>query len=169
MHPIGAVLPLVLFSHLRASSSTTLPFMIAVLKGSRLPTVMLEQKPVGRCSSSRVLLPFSRSNLLRSCWHLCRALSSSCMVSGEAGRVCESVGSGLLSCLCWQCDTVLMTCHSGPTCLLRTAHAVPAPCCSKIAEAEAGVSVNEKKWLVMHVHVQMRLDELRGPQTLGSL
>jgi hypothetical protein len=26
-------------------------------------------------------------------------------------------------------------------------------CCSKIAEAEAGVSVNEKKWLVMHVHV----------------
>ena len=41
--------------------------------------------------------------------------------------------------------------------------------CSKIAEAEAGVSVNEKKWLVMHVHVQMRLDELRGPQTLGSL
>jgi hypothetical protein len=28
--------------------------------------------------------------------------------------------------------------------------------CSKIAEAEAVVSVNEKKWLVMHV--QMRLD-----------
>ena len=25
------------------------------------------------------------------------------------------------------------------------------------------MSVNEKKWLVMHVHVQMRLDELRGP------
>jgi hypothetical protein len=42
-------------------------------------------------------------------------------------------------------------------------------CCSKIAEAEAVVSVNENKWLVMHVHVQMRLDELRGPQTLGSL
>jgi hypothetical protein len=41
--------------------------------------------------------------------------------------------------------------------------------CSKIAQAEAGVSVDEKKWLVMHVHVQMRLDELRGPQTLGSL
>ena len=39
--------------------------------------------------------------------------------------------------------------------------------CSKIAEAEAVVSVNEKKWLVMHV--QLRLDELRGPQTLGSL
>ena len=38
-------------------------------------------------------------------------------------------------------------------------------CCSKIAEAEAAVSVNEKKWLVMHVHVQLRLDlaELRGP------
>jgi hypothetical protein len=35
--------------------------------------------------------------------------------------------------------------------------------CSKIAEAEAVVSVNEMKWLMMHVHVQMRLDELRGP------
>jgi hypothetical protein len=41
--------------------------------------------------------------------------------------------------------------------------------CSKIAEAEAAVSVNEKKWLVMHMHVQLQLDELRGPQTLGSL
>mgnify|MGYP001807082037 CR=1 FL=1 len=39
-------------------------------------------------------------------------------------------------------------------------------CCSKIAEAEAGVSVNEKKWLVMHVHVQMRLDELSSPLCL---
>mgnify|MGYP001807552992 CR=1 FL=1 len=35
--------------------------------------------------------------------------------------------------------------------------------CSKIAEAEAAVSVKEKKWLVMHVYVQMRLDELRCP------
>ena len=34
-------------------------------------------------------------------------------------------------------------------------------CCNKIAEAEAAVSVHEKKWLVMHMHVQ--LDELRGP------
>ena len=42
-------------------------------------------------------------------------------------------------------------------------------CYSKIAEAEAAVSVNEKKWLVMHMHVQLKLDELRGPQTLGSL
>jgi hypothetical protein len=25
------------------------------------------------------------------------------------------------------------------------------------------VSVNEKKWLVMHMHVQLRLDELRAP------
>jgi hypothetical protein len=25
------------------------------------------------------------------------------------------------------------------------------------------VSVNEKKWLVMHVHVQLSLVELRGP------
>ena len=35
--------------------------------------------------------------------------------------------------------------------------------CSKISEAEAAVSVNEKNLLVMHMHVQMRLDELRGP------
>jgi hypothetical protein len=41
--------------------------------------------------------------------------------------------------------------------------------CSKIVEAEAAVSVNEKKWLVMHMHVQLQLDELRGPQPLGSL
>jgi hypothetical protein len=39
-------------------------------------------------------------------------------------------------------------------------------CCKKIAEAEAAVSVNEKKWLVMHMHVQLRLDELRGPPCL---
>jgi hypothetical protein len=50
-------------------------------------------------------------------------------------------------------------CQAGPT-----SH---QSCCSKIAEAEAVVSVNEKKWLVMHVHVQMRLDELRGPQPLA--
>ena len=36
-------------------------------------------------------------------------------------------------------------------------------CCSKIAEAEAAVSVNEKKCLVMHMHVQLKLDELRAP------
>ena len=36
-------------------------------------------------------------------------------------------------------------------------------CCNKIAEAEAAVSVNEKKWLVMHMHVQLKLDELRAP------
>jgi hypothetical protein len=33
--------------------------------------------------------------------------------------------------------------------------------CSKIAEAEAAVFVNEKKWLVMRMHVQLKLDELR--------
>ena len=35
--------------------------------------------------------------------------------------------------------------------------------CGKIAEAEAAVSVNGKKWLVMHMHVQLKLDEPRGP------
>jgi hypothetical protein len=43
--------------------------------------------------------------------------------------------------------------------LHRVGAALPA-CCSKIAEAEAAVSVNEKKWLVMHMHVQLQLDEL---------
>jgi hypothetical protein len=38
-----------------------------------------------------------------------------------------------------------------------------AHCCSKIAEAAVVVSVNKKKWLVMHVHVQLRLVELWGP------
>jgi hypothetical protein len=38
--------------------------------------------------------------------------------------------------------------------------------CSKIAEAEAAVSVNEKKWLVMHMHVQLKLDKLRGLSVL---
>jgi hypothetical protein len=48
----------------------------------------------------------------------------------------------------------------------QAAHGV---CCSEIAEAEAAVSVSEKEWLVMHMHVQLKLDELRAPQTLGSL
>jgi hypothetical protein len=30
------------------------------------------------------------------------------------------------------------------------------------------VSVNEEKWFVVHVHVQLRLDELRGPFGCGS-
>jgi hypothetical protein len=57
-------------------------------------------------------------------------------------------------------------CH---TCMPTLASKCARQCCSKIAEAEAVVSVNEKKWFVMHVHVQMRLDELRGPHTLGAL
>ena len=36
-------------------------------------------------------------------------------------------------------------------------------CCSKVAEAETAVSGNEKKWLVMHMHVQLKLDLLRCP------
>ena len=31
------------------------------------------------------------------------------------------------------------------------------------------MSVNEKKLSVMHMHVQLKLDELRGPPNLGSL
>jgi hypothetical protein len=41
------------------------------------------------------------------------------------------------------------------------AQLVSVTSCSKIAQAEAAVSVNEKKRLVMHV--QLRLDELRAP------
>ena len=33
---------------------------------------------------------------------------------------------------------------------------------STTAEDEAAVSVN-KKWLVLHMHVQLKLDKLRGP------
>ena len=44
--------------------------------------------------------------------------------------------------------------------------------CSKIAEAEAAVSVNEKMWLVMHMHVQLKLDErfglVVGPPAVSS-
>jgi hypothetical protein len=40
----------------------------------------------------------------------------------------------------------------------------PLQHCSEIAEAEAAASVNQKKWLVMHMHVQLKLDKLRGPQ-----
>jgi hypothetical protein len=40
--------------------------------------------------------------------------------------------------------------------------------CGKIAEAEAAVSVNKKKWLVMHMYVQLKLDELRGPPNPGG-
>ena len=40
----------------------------------------------------------------------------------------------------------------------------PAPviCCRKIAEAEAAL-VCQRKEVVMHMHVQLKLDELRGP------
>ena len=42
-------------------------------------------------------------------------------------------------------------------------------CCNKIAEAEAAVPVIEKKWFVMPMHVQLKLDELWGASTFGSL
>jgi hypothetical protein len=61
--------------------------------------------------------------------------------------------------------TIVTLHHRDVTCKpllpLRTCQQTSA-CCSKIAEAEAAVFVNEKKWLVMHMHVQLKLDELRG-------
>jgi hypothetical protein len=52
-----------------------------------------------------------------------------------------------------------------PTCKVRkpSSWGSAGRCCSKIAEAEAAVSVNENKWVVMHMHVQLKVDELRGP------
>jgi seryl-tRNA(Sec) selenium transferase len=53
--------------------------------------------------------------------------------------------------------------HEAVKCVDKCQAGTTSECCSKIAEAEAAVSVNEKKWLVMHMHVQLKLDELRGP------
>jgi hypothetical protein len=59
----------------------------------------------------------------------------------------------------------MMCVSEAVACFVQYRAVAVMPCCtlgcSKIAEAEAAVSVNEKKWLVMHMHVQ--LDELRGP------
>ena len=69
-----------------------------------------------------------------------------------------------------EADLQLLSCSSATVTLcVRVCGRGNCLLCSKIAEAEAAVSVNEKKWLVMHMHVQLKLDELRGPPTLGSL
>ena len=52
--------------------------------------------------------------------------------------------------------TLSMMSPATPSATTQPNHAVHTStnvCCNKIAEAEAVVSVNEKKWLVMHVHV----------------
>jgi hypothetical protein len=72
---------------------------------------------------------------------------------------------GVSRLLIYMCHTVFMW---GATKMLAQWQLTEL-CCSKIAEAEAAVSVDEKKSLVMHMHVQLKLDELRGPPTLGSL
>jgi hypothetical protein len=41
--------------------------------------------------------------------------------------------------------------------------------CSTTVEAEAAVSVNEKKWLVIHMHVQLKLGHLGLLLRLGLL
>jgi hypothetical protein len=56
-------------------------------------------------------------------------------------------------------DSRVCCCSVESCCVCGLAH---TPCYSKITEAEAAVSVNEKKWLVMHMHVQLKLDELQG-------
>jgi hypothetical protein len=60
---------------------------------------------------------------------------------------------------CWFCASVVVM--EGTECAAVVVYGRPSVCCcSKIAEAEAAVSVNEKKWLVMHV--QLQLDELQS-------
>ena len=56
-----------------------------------------------------------------------------------------------------------MSLMSGNICIFNSGDTSQLARCNKIAEAEAAVSVNEKKWLVMHMHVQLKLDELRAP------
>jgi hypothetical protein len=84
-----------------------------------------------------------------------------------------------LTCMLPGCTVVGVVCAYGGSCVTRSLRCMRATfnrqlvqwldpterlyacCCSKITEAEAAVSVNETKWLVMHV--QLKLDELRGP------
>ena len=55
----------------------------------------------------------------------------------------------------------MVLCTSLPTTVQRLSMDTQgAMRCSNIAEAEAAVSVNEKKWFVMHMHVQLKLDEV---------
>jgi hypothetical protein len=42
-------------------------------------------------------------------------------------------------------------------------------CCSRIAEAEAAVSVNEQKLLVMRMHVQLKLDDIDSASEIDSV
>jgi hypothetical protein len=67
----------------------------------------------------------------------------------------------LLHLVCFHCAWLLLhlmcvhcACHVADFCWNGHPHLLGH--CSKIAEAEAAVSVNKNKWLVMHVHVQMR-------------
>jgi hypothetical protein len=62
----------------------------------------------------------------------------------------------LMTCwmLCYDCLTTTLP-RAPLSRLTVLTPSPPCPCwhCSKIAEAEAAVSVNEKMWLVMHMHV----------------
>jgi hypothetical protein len=54
----------------------------------------------------------------------------------------------------WQLVTSSCTPHPPPPVQQRCQQF----CCSTIAEAESAVPVNGKKWLAMHMHVQLKLD-----------
>jgi hypothetical protein len=88
-----------------------------------------------------------------------------CSPPWGSGLDIQSVPSFIVGCTChWPREADLGSLQA------RLAAAAEGLCpqgrqyrCNKIAEAEAAVSVHEKKWLVMHMHVQLKLDELRGP------
>jgi hypothetical protein len=95
--------------------------------------------------------------------------------TAEAGKDSVLLGSygGNASCLCQLSDAACITaqpCSMYCTLLDCSAQQMSpstscnwhcdGQLCNKIAEAEAAMSVNEKKWLVMHMHVQLQLDEL---------
>jgi hypothetical protein len=90
------------------------------------------------------------------------------MSAGSCGLICRLCCHGPWHWLnvCWFGLCCLCQCLYSSKVWEVASKFVLQSCCSKIAEAEAAMSVNEKKWLVMHMHVQLQLDELRGPQTL---
>ena len=106
------------------------------------------------------------------CWH-CGVLNADWAGHSVAWRPGQTKGSPAYRQLSY-CPTA----GAGMPCISfvsRWCHFELVFFCNKIAEAEAAGSVNEEKWLVMHMHVQLKLDDsskprrFGAPQTLGSL
>jgi hypothetical protein len=90
----------------------------------------------------------------------------------ELATACRAISTYMHE--CYTCEAFSVT--STPGLRLLMCH-IWAPserlhcsiCCSKIAEAEAAVSVNEKKWLVMHMQVQLKPDQRGCMRSCSSL